>query len=73
MSDMSQCPLSELAAEFRKTAEKADKENDFLRCIVFNIVAKRFEQCETLLEDWLKNNQAHNQELVDRTKKVLGK
>jgi hypothetical protein len=73
MTDMTHCSIADLAAEFRKTADKASKEKDFLRCLVFNIVAQRFERCEALLEDWLKNNGASNQELVDRTKKELGK
>ena len=43
MADLATCPLPELVAKFRENAEKADQENDFLRCLLMNAIANRFQ------------------------------
>jgi len=50
MSDMNTCPLPELIEEFRKSGKKALDDNDFIRGMVFNIVAHRYEELLNVLK-----------------------
>ena len=46
---MATCPLQELIDQFQKTGKKALDENDFIRGMVFNIVALRFKELQGVL------------------------
>lgn len=43
---MTTCPLPELAEEFRKVAKKAGDDNDILKCLLFGVIATRFERAD---------------------------
>ncbi len=51
MGDMATCDLPELVTSFRRSAKKALADNDFIRGMVFNIVAARLQACHERIEE----------------------
>ena len=49
MTDMNTCPLPELIDEFRKSGSKALDDNDFLRGMVYNLIAARYDELLAVL------------------------
>jgi len=74
MSDMGTCPLPELVAEFRKSAKKADEDNDLLRSMLFSVIGNRFQRCQDLLSLWLDEQtpELTSKDLISKTEKELG-
>ena len=72
MSDLGTCPLPELIEQLKKTGKKALDDNDFIRGMVFNMLAQRFENCEILLTSWIDDDEITD-DLQAATEKQLGR
>lgn len=51
MSDMATCDLPDLVVHLRKAADKCGDANDFLRCLLMNALATRFQNCHERIEE----------------------
>ncbi len=72
MSDMNNCPLPELVAQFRDSAKKKFDEGDMVFGLVFNVIAARFENCQILLTSWIDDDEI-TEDLTEATEKQLGR
>jgi len=53
MADLATCPLPELVAQFRKSADTANKNNDALKCLLMYGIASRFEKAHDEITELL--------------------
>jgi len=51
MADMATMPVADLAEELKKTAQEMLDKNDFVRGMVFNLIANRFKECVDRIEE----------------------
>ena len=72
MSDLGTCPLPELIEQLQKTGKDALDKNDFIRGMVFNMLAKRFDNCRILLTSWIDDDEITD-DLQAATEKQLGR